>query len=111
MSASDGSGASIVEFVGVVGTGEIAGSATAAAMPALVCKWVKFKALNDNAGRVFIGIASGLTKPDNATDATTGLCLSPNEETDWLPAPKGNMNGFRRICDNAGDDLTYIALS
>lgn len=103
-------GQRVTDTFRIIGTGEIAGSATAAAMPALACKWVKFKALNDNAGRVFIGVTSGVTKPNGTSDATTGLCLSANEETDWLPT-SGNMSGFYRICDNAGDDLTYIALS
>ena len=100
----------ITDTLQLAGTGEIAGSATAAAMPTLVCKWVKFKALDDNAGTVYIGIVSGLTVANGTSDATTGWPLNPNEETDWLPVPGNDMDGFYRICDNAGDDLAYVAL-
>lgn len=91
----------------VVATGEIAGSATDAVMPTVTCKMVKFKASYDNAGRVYIGI-TGVTKADGSTDATTGYQLGAGEETPWLFV--ANLNVFHRICDNAGDDLTYIAM-
>ena len=90
-----------------VACGELAGSATAVQMPTVACKLVRFKARADNAGRVYIG-GSGVTKPDNATDTTTGFELSAGEETGWLPT--SNLDVFFRICDNAGDDATYLAL-
>jgi len=90
-----------------VACGELQGSATALQMPSVACKLVKFKARNDNAGNVYIG-TSGVTKPDGTTDTTTGFELDAGEETGWLPA--SNLNIFYRICDNAGDDLTYIVL-
>lgn len=86
------------------GNGEIAGSATAAQMPDIRCAWVKFKAEYGNAGRVYIG-QSGVTKAAGTTTTTAGFELSQGEETDWLPCH--NMKEFYRICDNAGDDLTY----
>jgi len=89
-------------------TGEIAGAVTATVMPTITCKWVKFKAAYDNAGRVYIG-GSGVTVKDGTTDATTGYELSAGEETDWLPV--SNLNIFYRICNNAGDDLTYMVLN
>ncbi len=94
------------EFTTVL-CGELQGSATALQMPDVDCSLVKFKARNDNAGNVYIG-TSGVTKPDGTTDTTTGFELDAGEETGWLPA--SNLNIFYRICDNAGDDLTYIAL-
>lgn len=88
-------------------TGELAGSASAVVMPTLAVKLVKFKAAYDNAGRAYIGIST-VTKKDGTTDTTTGFELSASEETPWLPI--SNLNLLYRICDNAGDDLTYIAL-
>ena len=88
--------------------GELQGSAAALQMPNVACKMVKFKARSDNAGNVYVG-GAGVTKPDGTTDTTTGFELDASEETGWLTAD--NLNRFYRICDNAGDDLTYIALS
>lgn len=90
-----------------VHSGELQGSAAALQMPALACKLVKFKARGDNSGYVYIG-GAGVTKPDGNTDTRTGLELDAGEETGWLPVD--NLNRFYRICDNAGDDLTYLAL-
>lgn len=88
-------------------SGELAGSATAAQMPNVACKLVMFKAHGDNAGNVYIG-AAGVTKADGTTDTTTGLQLAAGESTPWLPVD--NLNRLFRICDNAGDDLTYLAM-
>ena len=90
----------------LAGTGEIAGATSATQCPTLACKRVKFKAVYDNAGYVYLGGAT-VTKKDGTTDTTTGWILGAGEETDWLPA--ANLNEFYRICDNAGDDLVYIA--
>jgi hypothetical protein len=87
-------------------SGELAGATSATQMPDIPCLAVKFKALVSNVGNVYIG-ASSVTKPDGSTDTTTGYELSPGQETGWLPA--GNLNKFYRICDNAGDDLVYLA--
>ena len=91
----------------VIRCGELAGSTTALQMPDAPCKLVMFKASYDNAGRVYIG-GSGVTKADGTTDTTTGLQLSAGESSPWLPCL--NVNQWYRICDNAGDDLTYIAM-
>ena len=90
-----------------IATGELAGSATALQMPNLPCKLVNFKAVNGNAGNVYIG-AAGVTIPDAATDTTTGFELDADAETGFIPCI--NLNQFYRICDNAGDDLTYMAV-
>ena len=87
--------------------GELAGSATAVQMPDRACSMVRFKAHADNAGKVYIG-ASGVTVANGSTDTTTGLQLSAGDDTGWIPVD--NLSRFYRICDNAGDDLTYLAL-
>lgn len=89
-------------------TGEIAGSTSAAVNPTIPCRMANFKAAPDNAGKVYIGI-SGVTKADGSVDATTGWVLSPGEETGFWPL--GNVNQTYRICDNATDDILYVAFS
>lgn len=91
-----------------VACGELAGSASAVQMPNVPCSTIKFKAAVDNAGNVYIG-GAGVTAANGSTDITTGLQLDAGEETGWLPVSNANL--FYRICDNAGDDLTYIALA
>jgi hypothetical protein len=76
-------------------------------MPDVPCRMVKFKARNDNAGNVYIG-DSTVTVPTGSTNTTTGQELDAAEDTGWLLID--NLNKFYRICDNAGDDLTYQAL-
>jgi hypothetical protein len=90
-------------------SGELAGSASAVQMPDRASALVKFKASYNNAGRVYLGASASVTKADGATDITTGLQLSAGEETGWIPIE--NLNRFWRICDNAGDALTYWALN
>lgn len=92
---------------GQVKNGELQGSATALQLPNLPCAMVCFAALSSNAGNVYIGI-SGVTLPDGTTDVTTGLQITPGATTNWLPVD--NLNRLYRICDNAGDDLTYFAV-
>jgi len=91
-----------------VACGELQGSATALQLPNVACKFVRFRAVLSNAGNVYVGGAS-VTKPDGTTDTTTGLELSAGEDTGWIPA--SNLSIFYRICDNAGDDLCYLAIS
>jgi hypothetical protein len=88
-------------------TGELAGSVTAIQMPDVPCSMVRFKALADNAGNVYIG-ASGVTLPNGATDITTGFPLDAGDDTGFVPCD--NLNRYYRICDNAGDDLDYWAI-
>lgn len=98
----------VVVSYGTVACGELAGATSATQMPSVACSLIKFKAQYDNAGRVYIGGAS-VTKKDGTTDTTTGLELQAGEETGWLPVTNANL--LYRICDNTGDDLTYLALS
>lgn len=91
-----------------VKSGELAGAAEVTQLPDVPCLLVRFKAQADNAGRVYLG-GAGVTVVDGTTDATTGFELDAGEETGWIPVD--NLNRFYRICDNAGDDLTYLALA
>jgi hypothetical protein len=93
---------------GQIQSGEIAGSATAKQLPNIACELVSFIAAKSNAGQVYLGGAGG-TKPDGTQDATTGYELKPSAQTPWFPVE--NLNRFYIICDNAGDDLTYLALA
>lgn len=92
----------------IVKSGELAGSATAVQMPSVTCYMVNFKAAASNAGNVYIG-GAGVTKPDDTTDTTTGWELDAGQETGWLFVD--NLSTFYRICDNAGDDLVYMAFA
>jgi len=100
----------VQEFGGPVYTevvsGEIAGSETTAQLPDIPCKLVNLKAVSTNAGSVYLG-SSGVTIADGSTDTTTGLELDAGNSI-WLPID--NLNSLYLICDNAGDDLTYLAL-
>jgi hypothetical protein len=85
--------------------GELAGSTTALQLPDVECEFAYLKAKSDNAGRVYIG-GAGVTVADGTTDITTGYELEAGDEmTVWVH----NLNELYRICDNAGDDLSYIA--
>lgn len=90
-----------------VKSGELQGSATALQCPDISAVLVRFTAETGNAGNVYLG-GAGVTKPDGTTDTTTGLVLDAGQTTDWMPVE--NLNKFYRICDNAGDDLTYMVL-
>lgn len=92
---------------GVVKSGEVQGSATAAQLPDIPCRAVAFSALSSNAGSVWLGGAA-VTVADGTTDTTSGLELQAGDMTQFIPVP--NLNLFYRICDNAGDDLTYMAV-
>lgn len=92
---------------GTIKNGELQGATSATQLPDVPCALVMFTALANNAGNVYLG-GSGVTVPNGATDVTTGVELAPGASTPWMPV--GNLNRFYRICDNAGDDLTYLAL-
>jgi hypothetical protein len=93
---------------GKVQSGEKSGSATAVQLPDIPCRAVAIGALSDNAGSVWIG-GAGVTVADGTTDTTSGLQLQPGEVMQFVPV--ANLNVFYIICDNAGDDITYLALS
>lgn len=91
----------------LIQSGEIQGSATATQMPSIPCRNVAFAAVSSNAGSVYIG-GAGVTIPDGTTDTTSGLELQAGDMTQFIPTD--NLNVFYYICDNAGDDLTYLTL-
>lgn len=88
-------------------SGELQGSATALQLPDIPCTMVWFSALASNAGNVYLG-GAGVTVADGTTDVTTGLEITPGMIVG--PLPIDNLNRLYRICDNAGDDITYLAV-
>ena len=94
--------------------GEIAGSSVPIRLPDVGAKMANIGAVLGNAGRVYLGgatlITGAATAPvtvaDGTTDITTGWQLGPGQETGWIGIT--NLNIFDRICDNDGDDLTYV---
>ena len=93
--------------VSKVQSGEVSGSATAKQLPDIPCRMVKIVAVGSNAGNVYLG-GVGVTAIDGTTDTTSGFEMDAGVSTDWMPV--SNLNVFYIICDNAGDDITYIAL-
>ena len=93
---------------GKIQSGERAGSATAVQLPSIKCRAVAITAVASNAGSVFLG-GAGVTVPNGTTDTTSGLELEAGDMTQFIPVD--NLNIFYIICDNAGDDITYMALS
>lgn len=86
--------------------GEIAGSETAAQLPDVpVGTYALIKAQADNAGNVYIGSSSGVTVAGGTTDTTSGYPLAAGNELELYVT---NLNLLYRICDNAGDDISYI---
>ena len=88
-------------------TGELAGTTAATQVTDLNTELINFKAVSSNAGNVYIG-GAGVTKVDGTTDATTGFELGASEETGFIPVTNANILYY--ICDNIGDDLTYIGV-
>ncbi len=91
----------------IIHSGELAGAAAATQLPDIPCSMARFKAAYDNVGRVYLG-AAGVTVKDGTTDQTTGFELNAGDDTGWIPV--ANLNQLYRICDNAGDDLTYMTI-
>lgn len=86
--------------------GEIAGSVTAAQLPDIpVTTKVLLKAQASNVGKVYIGSSNAVTVAAGTTDTTTGIELSAVEPMEFHVQ---NLNLLYLICNNAGDDLTFI---
>lgn len=86
--------------------GELAGSTSALQLPDVpVGTYALLKAQSTNVGSVFIGSSSSTTVAGGTTDVTTGYELTAGQE---MPVYVNNLNLLYRICNNAGDDLTYI---
>lgn len=91
----------------VVVSGERQGSATAVQMPNIPAELVWITAQDDNAGQVYLG-GAGVTVPDGTTDTTSGIQLEAGDTIG--PLPISNLNLLYIICDNAGDDVSYLVL-
>ena len=89
-------------------TGELAGSITPKNFPNIDVEAVKVKAVISNAGNVYVG--RGGVRAVTATDREdVGYELPAGDETPWLFI--SNLDELFIIGDNAGDDVTYIALT
>ena len=93
---------------GNVISGERQGSASAVALPSVASRLIWISALSSNAGDVYVG-GSGVTVPDGTTDVTSGYELNPGDKIG--PIPISNLNLLYIICDNTGDDITYLVFS
>lgn len=93
--------------INIVATGERAGSATAVQLPSVSGSMIYIKAVGSNAGNVYVGI-SGVTVVNGTTDTTSGIELDAGEMLG--PLPLDNLDKLYIICDNAGDDITYMVL-
>lgn len=89
-------------------SGERQGSASAVALPDVPSRLIWISALSSNAGDVYIG-GSGVTVADGTTDTTSGFELNPGDKIG--PLPLRNLKALYIICDNAGDDITYLVLN
>lgn len=92
---------------GIGASGERAGSVSAVQLPNVPCQMAWIKAVNSNSGNVYIGF-SGVTVVDGTTDTTSGFELDDGEVIG--PLPIHNLNQLYMICDNTGDDITYLIL-
>ncbi len=90
----------------LVGCGEVSGSVTAKVMPTVVGSVVIIKAIGSNAGNVYVG-GAGVTVVNGTTDTTSGIELDAGE---GLTLYITNLNQLYIICDNAGDDVSYLVL-
>ena len=89
-----------------VASGALAGSVSALQLPDIPCRAVFFTALASNVGKAYLG-GPGVTIPsDSTTDTTSGIELQAGDMTPFIPI--SNLNKLFRICENAGDDLTYF---
>ena len=91
-----------------VAVGEVSGSVTAVQLPTVSGTLCAIKAVNSNAGDVYVG-GAGVTVVNGTTDITSGIELAAGETTGWIPC--GNLNTFYIITDNAGDDITYMVIN
>jgi hypothetical protein len=89
-------------------SGEVAGATSAKQLPDIdVAPGIAIiKAQRANAGNVYLGVST-VTIVDGTQDLTSGLELDAGEE---VTLAIGNLNQLYIICDNAGDDLSYLVM-
>ena len=94
-------------------SGEVAGSATAAQLPAALqrkCKRVIIQPRSDNGAElVFVGFTSGVTVADGTSDATTGIELSATDDPLVLDIQDSSQIWY--ICSAATADFTICILT
>jgi hypothetical protein len=88
-------------------SGERQGSTSAVQLPKVEGAYTYICALSSNVGNVYIG-AAGVTVPDGTTDTTSGFQLTPGDRLG--PLPSMNLGELYMICDNAGDDISYVSV-
>ena len=92
-----------------VAHGEIAGSTSAKQLPSVaVAGTVILKALQGNSGNVYLGLSNAVTVPAGTQDTTSGFVLDDGDE---IELSVENLNELWIICDNAGDDLSYLIMA
>ena len=99
----------ITDTMGPIAHGERAGSATAVQLATRVGKYVFLTAASNNAGSVYVGLSNAVTVKAGTTTTTAGIELAAGDSLGLVL--KGNLNEIWIICDNAGDDLTYLVLN
>tara|TARA_Y100000310_G_scaffold47500_3_gene44078 strand:- start:2632 stop:2934 length:303 start_codon:yes stop_codon:yes gene_type:complete len=88
--------------------GEIAGSTTAKQLPDIaVAGTVILKGLASNAGNVYLGLSSAVTVAAGTQDITSGFEIAASAKIELSVT---NLNSLFIICDNAGDDLSYLII-
>lgn len=91
-------------------TGVIAGSTTATVLPNVYFGYQAWLAgVANNAGNVYLGNSTDVIIAGSTTDAVSGFQVTPGRMI-ILQGP-GNLSSYYRICDNAGDDLSYMVES
>jgi hypothetical protein len=90
-------------------TGEVAGATAATQMPAALrfkCKRVVLLARNTNA--IYVGFTSGVTQPNDTSDATTGIQVSP---TDYLTLDIQSTENMYYIAASTSAGFTICILT
>ena len=88
-------------------SGERQGSGSAIQLPNVESNLIWISAIASNVGDVYLG-AAGVTVVNGTTDITSGYELNPGDKIG--PIPIENLNKLYIICDNAGDDISYLVL-
>lgn len=67
--------------------------------------WAYIKANTDNAGNVYIGLSSAVTKQAGTTSITGGLPIYAGQG-EMIPCPAQDPTRLFYVCDNVGDDFS-----
>ena len=72
-------------------------------------RYVYIKANTDNAGNVYIGLSSAVTKSAGTSTITGGMPIDAGQG-ELIPLPGQDAGNLWYICDNAGDDFAFMIL-